>query len=254
MSNFCASSAQRSGALAPLFHPGAGPVRAGPAGTDAPARTSAPGWTPAPKSRSSDDWGGAGAWTLGTVVVMDWVEDMTARWVRILSTEDGAGTALDEAVRQLNATLEVPVSARAPGRRKRGAAPPPEPAADPAAVTALCRQLVAGVLVSDLLLAEVGAVTGRTRAQVLDQVLSGGLGPGLRDGRLRALVAEVSGSCTQLREPMRASYNELGARVEQLLGLAADQASELVDVARAEAAKITASAEPGQPCPRCGAS
>ena len=187
---------------------------------------------------------------------MDWVEDMTARWVRILSTEDGAGTALDEAVRQLNATLEVPVpvSATAPGRRKRGAAPPAEPAADPAAVTALCRQLVAGVLVSDLLLAEVGAVTGRTRAQVLDQLLSGGLGPGLEDGRLRAMVAELSGSCTQLREPMRASYSELGARVEQLLGLAVEQATELVDAARAEAAKITASADPHQPCPRCGAS
>jgi hypothetical protein len=185
---------------------------------------------------------------------MDWVEDATAQWVRILSTEGAAGTPLDEAVRQLNATLEVPVSGRAPGRRKRGAAPPAEPAADPAAVTALCRQLVAGVLVSDLMLAYVCAVTGRTRAQVLDQLLTGGLGPGLDEPRLRALAAEVSGSCTQLREPARASYSGLGARVEELLRLAAEQATELVDAARAEAAKITASAEPGQPCPKCGAS
>jgi hypothetical protein len=201
-----------------------------------------------------DGWGGAVAWTLGTVVVMDWVEDMTARWVRILSTEDGGGTALDEAVRQLNAALEVPVSARAPGRRKRGAAPPAEPAADPAAVTALCRQLIAGVLVSDLLLADVCAVTGRTRAQVLDQLLSDGLGPGLDERRLRALAAELSGSCTQLREPARTSYSGLGARVEELLRLSTEQATELVDAARTEAAKITASAEPGRPCRRCGAS
>ena len=185
---------------------------------------------------------------------MDWVEDMTARWVRILGTEDGAGTALDEAVRQLNAALKVPISGRAPGRRKRGAAPPAEPAADPAAVTALCRQLVAGVLVSDLMLAEVCAATGRTRAQVLDQLLSGDLGPGMEEPRLRALADELSGSCTQLREPARESYSGLGARVEELLRLSAEQATELVDAARAEAAKITASAGPHQPCPRCGAS
>jgi F0F1-type ATP synthase membrane subunit b/b' len=64
----------------------------------------------------------------------------------------------------------------------------------------------------------------------------------------------MSGRCIQLREPARASYNELGARVEQLLRLAAEQAAELVDAARTEAGKITASAGPRQPCPRCGAS
>jgi hypothetical protein len=66
-------------------------------------------------------------------------------------------------------------------------------------------------------------------------------------------VAELSGSCIQLREPERASYSELGARIEQLLGLAVEQASALVDAARTEAAKITESAGPRQPCPRCGA-
>jgi hypothetical protein len=205
---------------------------------------------------------------------MDWVEEMTARWVRILRTEDGDGTPLDEAVRQLNALFEAPASGvpasgvpasevrasgRAFGRRKRGAESPPAPApvpssADPAAVTALSRQLVVGVLVSDLMLDEVCAVTGRTRDQVLDQLLSGGLGRGLGDGRLRLLVAEASGSCTQLSGPARGSYSGLGSRIEHLLGLAAEQASALVDAARAEAAKITASAGPRQPCPNCGAS
>jgi hypothetical protein len=227
---------------------------------------------------------------------MDWVEEMTARWVRILRTEDGDRTPVDEAVRQLNTLFEAPASGvrtsgvrtsgvrtsgvrtsgvrasgRAFGRRKRGAESPAEPApvpaaadpaasatetssADPAAVTALSRQLVVGVLVSDLMLDEVCAVTGRTRDQVLDQLLSGGLGHGLGDGRLRLLVAELSGSRTQLHEPTRGSYPGVGSRVEQLLGLAAEQAAALVDAARAEAAKITASPGPRRPCPNCGAS
>jgi hypothetical protein len=210
---------------------------------------------------------------------MDWVEEMTARWVRILRTEDGDGTPLDEAVRQLNTLFEapaseapaseapasgvpasgVPASGRAFGRRKRGAESPAATAAvtssaGAAAATALSRQLVVGVLVSDLMLDEVCAVTGRTRDQVLDRLLSGGLGRGLGDGRLRLLVAEVSDSCTQLRWPARGSYSGLGSRIEQLLGLAAEQASARVDAARAEAAKITASAGPRQPCPNCGAS
>ena len=221
----------------------------------------------------------------GSVVVMDWVEEATANWVRILSAEDGDETPLDEAMRQLSTVFEAPASgapasgapasgvpasgAPASGRslRRRKPAPVPAsaatavtPAAAEAAVTALSRQLVAGVLVSELMLAEVCAVTGRPRDQVLDQLLSGGLGRGLGEGRLRLLVAELSGSCTQLREPGHARYSGLGARIEQLLGLAAEQASALVDAARAEAAKTTAPANttasvgPRPPCPNCGAS
>jgi hypothetical protein len=221
----------------------------------------------------------------GSVVVMDWVEEATANWVRILSAEDGDETPLDEAMRQLSTVFEAPASgapasgapasgvpasgAPASGRslRRRKPAPVPSaeaaavtPAAAEAAVTALSRQLVAGVLVSELMLAEVCAVTGRPRDQVLDQLLSGGLGRGLGEGRLRLLVAELSGSCTQLREPGHARYSGLGARIEQLLGLAAEQASALVDAARAEAAKTTAPANttasvgPRPPCPNCGAS
>lgn len=219
----------------------------------------------------------------GSVVVMDWVEETTARWVRILSTEDGDGTPLDEALRQLSTLFEVPASGApasgvpasevpasgapasevpASGRSLRRRKPVPVPSAGAAAVTAaaeaamtaLSRQLVVGVLVSELMLDEVGAVTGRTRAQVLDQLLSGDLGRGLGDGRLRLLLAELNGSCTQLREPGHASYSGLGARIEQLLALAAEQASALVDAARAEAAKTAASAGPRPPCPNCGAS
>ena len=225
----------------------------------------------------------------GSVVVMDWVEEATANWVRILSAEDGDETPLDEAMRQLSTAFEAPASgapasgvpasgapasgAPASGRSLRRRKPAPVPSAEAtavtpaaataaaeAAVTALSRQLVAGVLVSELMLAEVCAVTGRPRDQVLDQLLSGGLGRGLGEGRLRLLVAELSGSCTQLREPGHARYSGLGARIEQLLGLAAEQASALVDAARAEAAKTTASANttasvgPRPPCPNCGAS
>jgi hypothetical protein len=39
---------------------------------------------------------------LGTVAAMDWVQDMTARWVRIMNTAGGGRTPLDEAVRQIS--------------------------------------------------------------------------------------------------------------------------------------------------------
>jgi vacuolar-type H+-ATPase subunit H len=45
----------------------------------------------------------------------------------------------------------------------------------------------------------------------------------------------------------------LGNRIEQLLRLAEEQASALIDAARAEAAEITSSAGTQQPCPMCGA-
>ncbi len=39
---------------------------------------------------------------------MDWVQDMTARWIRIMSAAGGGGTPLDEAVRQINAIADTP--------------------------------------------------------------------------------------------------------------------------------------------------
>lgn len=108
-------------------------------------------------------------------------------------------------------------------------------------VTALSRQLIAGVLVSDLLMDRLTAATGQTREQVLDE-LAGGSPRQLRDQQVRALQVELSGSCRLLREQQRASYAGLGDRVEQLLRLAEQQASELIDAARDEAARITATA------------
>lgn len=95
------------------------------------------------------------------------------------------------------------------------------------------------------------ALSGQTRQQVLDR-LSGGLPQQLQDQRLRALQKELSGSRTPLQDPERASYAGLGSRIEQLLKLAEEQASALIDAARAEAAEITSSAGTRQPCPRCG--
>jgi hypothetical protein len=118
------------------------------------------------------------------------------------------------------------------------------------AVTVLCRQLIAGVLVSDLMMDQHCALAGQTRGQLLEQ-LAGGLPQRLRDQQLRALQAELSGSCSLL-DPERPSYAGLGSRIEQLLGLAEEQASALIDAARAEAAEITSAAGRQEPCPRCG--
>jgi hypothetical protein len=99
---------------------------------------------------------------------------------------------------------------------------------------------------------ELCALAGQTREQVLDR-LSVGLPHRLQDQQVRALQEELSGSRALLQDPERASYAGLGARIEQLLKLAEEQASALIDAARAEAAEITASAGTRQPCPRCGA-
>ena len=183
---------------------------------------------------------------------MDWVQDMTARWVRILSAAGAGSTPLDEAVQQISEIGEsggVAGQKGRPGRLKRNAATREEASA----VTALSRQLVAGVLLSDLLADRLCALTGQTRGQLLEQ-LSGSLPRELQAQQLRALKAEVSGSCALLRDPERPStYAGLGSRVEQLLRLTEVQASELIDAARTEAAQITSSAGTQQPCPRCGA-
>ncbi|HEY1627829.1 MAG TPA: hypothetical protein VGG16_28965 [Streptosporangiaceae bacterium] len=170
---------------------------------------------------------------------MDWVQDMTARWVRIMSAADSGRTPLDEAVRELSAIADT-------SSAKKGARPSlfrrSSPAAeDPFAVTALCRQLIAGVLVSDLAIERLCAVENRSRPQVLAELTADEAGQ-LRDQQLRALQAELSGSWELLRDPERASYSGLGVRIEQLLRLAEQQASDLVDAARAEADRITASA------------
>ena len=170
---------------------------------------------------------------------MDWMSDMTARWIRILSAHDGGRTPLDEAVDQV-AAISGPATVKK-SRFKRDAG-------SPAAATAASRQLIAGVLVSDLMLDRLVALAGQTREQVLEQ-LSAEVPAHLATEQLTVLRAELSGG---LPASPGASYSGLGSRVEQLLKLAEQQAAELIESARAEAAQITASAGPPRPCPRCG--
>jgi hypothetical protein len=179
---------------------------------------------------------------------MDWVQDMTARLVRIMTAASaGGGTPLDEALHQISAIGDAPAKKGGPGwlRRKGAAASAVEEAS---AVTVLCRQLIAGVLVSDMAIARLCALENRSREQVVAELADDVPGQ-LRDEQLRALQAELSGSCSLLKDPERASYAGLGNRIEQLLRLAEQQASELIEAARAEAAGITASAHEGSDAP-----
>ena len=185
---------------------------------------------------------------LSSVAFMDWVQDMTARWVRIMSAAGADGTPLDEAVQQVSQIGGTPGKKGLLGRPKGNDAA----VAERSALTVLSRQLIAGVLVSDLMIDQLCTLTGQTRQQLLEE-LSSRLPEQLPDQQLRALRAELSGSCALLQDPERASYAGLGKRIEQLLRLAEEQASALIDAARAEAAEITATAGTQQPCPRCGA-
>jgi hypothetical protein len=172
---------------------------------------------------------------------MDWAQDMTARWLRIMSAAGPGGMPLDEAVHQLGEISQInqPTGKRSRfGRHGRTGDTLPEAAL----VMALSRQLIAGVLVSNALIDQLAAATGQDREQVISH-LSDGLPQQVRDEQLRALLFELSGSCTLLQDPGRASYSGLGGRVEQLLLLAEQQARELVEAARAEAAQITSSAQ-----------
>lgn len=179
---------------------------------------------------------------------MNWMQDMTARWVRILSAAGGGSTPLDEAVRQISEIGGTPgKKGRFSGLKRNAAAP-----AEASAVTVLSRQLIAGVVVTNLMMDELCALAGQTREQVMDR-LSVGLPQQLQDQQVLAIQEELSGSRTLPQDPERASYSGLGARIEQLLRLAEEQASALIDAARAEAAEITSSAGAQQPCPRCEA-
>jgi hypothetical protein len=178
---------------------------------------------------------------------MDWVQDMTARWMRILGEAGGGRTPLDEAVHQISTISVLPAKKGGFGRLKRNAVAP----AEASAVTVLCRQLVAGVMISDLMIDQLCTLSGQTRNQVLDQ-LSGDLARQLPDQQLHALQTELSDRCTLLQAPVPVSYSALGTRIEQLLKLAEEQASALIEAARAEAAEITSSAGTQQPCSKCG--
>ena len=168
---------------------------------------------------------------------MDWLQDMTARWVRMMCAASEGGTPLDEAVRQISLIIEPPAAKSRFGRMKRNASGP----AGVPAVTVLCRQLIASVLVSDLMTGRLCELAGQTREQVLDQ-LTADLPRQLPDHQLGALLDELSASCALLHSPGRLTYTGLGARIEHLLRLAEEQAADLVAAARAEAAEIVSSA------------
>lgn len=183
---------------------------------------------------------------LSSVSAMNWVQDMTARWVRILTASSDDSTPLDEAVRQISA-IGGTAGKTGPLRRLKQNAPA---SAEASAVTTLSRQLVAGVLVGDFMLDRLCELTGQSRQQFLDQ-LTGDVPDELKDQQVRALQAELSGGCRQLQDPERASYEGLGTRIEQLLRLAEQQASVIIDEAR-EAAKITSSAAGDHPATGAG--
>jgi hypothetical protein len=172
---------------------------------------------------------------------MDWMQDMAARWVRILTAGRGDRTPLDEAVDQI-AAISGSAAVKKSRFKRDAVAPPGVPP-----VTVLSRQLIAGVVISDLMLDRLCALAGQTRQQVLEQ-LSADLPGHLPGQELRALRAELSGDLPT----ERASYAGLGSRIEQVIRLAEGQAVELINEARAEAARIAAPGGPSQPCPRCG--
>jgi hypothetical protein len=97
---------------------------------------------------------------------MDWVQDMTARWMRILSAAGSGRTPLDEAVHQISMISAPPAKKGRFDRLKRNASA----TAEASAVTVLCRQLVAGVIISDLIIDQLCTLSGQTRDQVLDQL------------------------------------------------------------------------------------
>lgn len=170
---------------------------------------------------------------------------MAARWVRIMTQAGDGATPLDEAVAQISAIGQSQGKKTKFGGAKRNAAG----VAEASAVTVLSRQLLAGVLITDLVIDRLCTVTGEDREQVLNQ-LSSQFPRQIRDQQLRALQAELSGSCVPLRDQGHALQAGLGRRIEELLRLAEAQATALIDAARAEAATITAAAardEPGRP-------
>ena len=176
------------------------------------------------------------------MAAVDWVQDVTARWARILTAAGPGETPLEEAARQISETGQPAGSTGRFGRPKRDSAT----LAESIPATVLSRQLIVGVLVSDFLVGQLCAVTGQPREQVLGQ-LSANLPLQVRERQLEVLLLELSGGCALLRDPERPTYAALGRRVEQLLMDAEDQAVALIEAARAEASWIVSEAQASPP-------
>lgn len=149
-----------------------------------------------------------------TMTVMEWVQDMAERWVRIMSASGDGSTPLDEAVRRLSPVGSSPSTkgGRISRRKTRAAAE-----AETSAVTTLCRQLIAGVLVSDLVIERLSVLESQSREQILDRMLASGLPP-LPEKQLQVLETELSYSGAGRRDPQVLSYAGLGSRIEQRSG------------------------------------
>ena len=132
-----------------------------------------------------------------TMTVMEWVQDMAERWVRIMSASGDGSTPLDEAVRRLSPVGSSPSTkgGRISRRKTRAAAE-----AETSAVTTLCRQLIAGVLVSDLVIERLSVLESQSREQILDRMLASGLPP-LPEKQLQVLETELSYSGAGRRDP-----------------------------------------------------
>ena len=155
---------------------------------------------------------------------MNWMEEAAARWSHILAASGPGDVTFDEAVRLIS-EVGGP-SARQ--RRFRRARPSSDPEVRLAAV--LSSYLIISLLASDLLVEQLCAVTDRTREQVVAE-MSGRLLEQVRDGQIEARrLSEIPWIARELTHP---TYAGLGTRIEQLLRLAEQQASAIVDEARA---------------------
>jgi hypothetical protein len=172
---------------------------------------------------------------------MDWLEDTTARWSRIMAAAGHGSTPLDEGVRLISEVGGTAAQERPSGFRQRKQTA--RETVQESVVTNLSRHLVIGVLMSDHLLTRLAAATGQTRERLLDE-LTTDLAPQVNDERLRALRFELSAGIA-MQGTENPTYTGLAERIEQLLKLAESQATELVEKARAEAAEI-------RRCRECG--
>jgi hypothetical protein len=100
-----------------------------------------------------------------------------------LSAAGGGDTPLDEAVRQISRIGGAPAKKNGLLSRLQWNAATP---AEALAVTVLRRQLIAGVLVGDLMADQLCALTGQSRDQLLHQ-LSGSMPGKLPDRQLPRL-------------------------------------------------------------------
>jgi hypothetical protein len=171
------------------------------------------------------------------VITVEWLEETAARWARTMAAAGDGGVPLDEAVRLVAEVGALDEPEKGKRRRKRRG----REVSEPVAVAALSRCLIVATLAGDRLLDRLAEATGRTREELLAEL---SVDPELQvsDERLRLMRQDTAAAAYLAEAP---TYSGLGERVEQVLRLAEEQATELVEAAREEAARI-------RRCPHCG--